>query len=168
LKYPDPCRLNSGQNGFSPMKPRAAVILFEGDQIAMIERYRGTAHYFVFPGGKIDADETPEAAAAREIKEELGLEVRVGKMVAEIWYQNTPQYYFLAERIGGVFGSGTGKEMASLPDSPKGSHLPIWLPVKDLLTERVLPSLMVSYVFTYSPDRWPDKPFIVKVEQPEE
>ena len=52
------------------MRVRAGVVLIEDGQIALIERYRADKHYYVFPGGGADVDETPEQAAIREMEEE--------------------------------------------------------------------------------------------------
>ena len=39
-----------------------------------------------FPGGKIEEDETPQQALAREIKEELETEIKVGELIDTIEY----------------------------------------------------------------------------------
>ena len=39
-----------------------------------------------FPGGKIEAGETPEVALKREIREELATEITVGKLIHTIEY----------------------------------------------------------------------------------
>jgi 8-oxo-dGTP diphosphatase len=143
------------------MKPRAAVVLILDDKIALIERHRAGSHYYVFPGGKIEARESPVEAALREAKEELGLEVSIGQMVAEIWYQGVPQYYFLATRAGGRFGSGTGNEMNNTADSEKGSYYPIWLLIDELKNLPILPKLMADFVTRCWPNSWPEKPFTV-------
>jgi 8-oxo-dGTP diphosphatase len=41
------------------------------------------AHKYEFPGGKIEAGESGESAVARELKEELDLEVKVGGLYAK-------------------------------------------------------------------------------------
>ncbi len=150
------------------MKARAAVILIRNDRIALIERDRLGKHYFVFPGGKIEAGESPAFAAQREAKEELGLDIRIGSMVAEVWYLGSPQYYYLADRIDGQFGHGTGAEMSSLPDSKKGTYLPIWLPVDELLSQQVLPKFMAEFVWKSHHTSWPERPLVVTERPPYE
>ncbi len=150
------------------MKARAAVILIEDDKIALIERYRAGMHYFVFPGGKIENGESPEDAAKRESLEELGLEVKIGTLMAEVWYLGAPQYYYLAQRLGGKFGSGSGKEMHSAPGSEKGSHRPVWAVIDELPEINLLPKLLTGFVQTSHASGWPDKPLVVVDRPPDE
>ena len=68
------------------MRARAAVVLIRTDKIALIERHRNGKHYFVFPGGKVEAGETPARAAALEAEEELGLVVKIERTIPCISY----------------------------------------------------------------------------------
>ncbi len=112
------------------MSYRAAIVLLQDDKIALIERHRAGLHYFTFPGGHVEPGETPEQAAVREAREELGLDVSIQRLVAEIWWHDKPQYYYLVEIVGGEFGTGTGEEMHH-PLPERGSYQPVWVPVKE-------------------------------------
>ncbi len=144
------------------------MILIEDDKIALIERYRAGMHYFVFPGGKIERGESPQVAAKRESLEELGLQVKIGARVAEVWYLGTPQYYYLAARTGGKFGTGNGKEMHSAPSSESGSHRPVWVALDELPEINLLPKLLVDYVRSSHASGWPTSPLVVVDRPPDD
>lgn len=56
-----------------------AALIFAGDKILLTSRpeHQDHAGYWEFPGGKIEAGETPAQCLARELKEELNIDVRV-------------------------------------------------------------------------------------------
>lgn len=60
----------------------AAVFVRSGEVLACRRAPGKSAEgQWEFPGGKIDDDETPEAALAREIREELGISISVGALI---------------------------------------------------------------------------------------
>lgn len=61
-----------------PVRVAAAVLVRGDGQVLLAQRPPGKAYagYWEFPGGKLEAGETPAAALARELREELGITVR--------------------------------------------------------------------------------------------
>ena len=83
-----------------------AAVIRDGDWIFATARgygeYKG---WWEFPGGKIEAGETPEEALVREIHEELDTEIRVGELIDTIEY-DYPTFHlsmdcFWAEVVAG-------------------------------------------------------------------
>ena len=146
------------------MSYRAAIVLQQDDKIALIERYRLGLHYFTFPGGHVEPGETPEQAAVREAKEELGIDISIQRLLAEIWWHNKPQYYYLVVAAGGEFGTGKGEEMQhSLPK--KGTYQPVWVSVQNLLDLPVLPRSFAHMVVEARSAGWPEPVPILHEEE---
>ena len=59
----------------------AAVIRREGRIFATQRGYGEWKDWWEFPGGKMEADETPEEALRREIREELSAEIGVDRLL---------------------------------------------------------------------------------------
>ena len=64
----------------------AAIIIKNGEVFATQRGYGDFKGGWEFPGGKIDAGETPEEALIREIKEELDTEVEVIELLDTVEY----------------------------------------------------------------------------------
>lgn len=64
----------------------AAVIMKEDKVFATQRGYGEFKDGWEFPGGKVEAGESPEEALRREIREELEVEVNVGDLIDTIEY----------------------------------------------------------------------------------
>jgi 8-oxo-dGTP diphosphatase len=139
------------------MRTRAAAILIEDDQIALIERHRAGRHYFTIPGGGVDQGETPEQAVVREMLEETGLTIVIQKLIAEVWFQGDRQLYYLVERLSGEFGTGDGVEMLHpQPLNPNiGTYDPIWMKVVEIPNHPLVPKEIAQLIVRSHPSRWP-------------
>lgn len=62
----------------------AAVLALEDGRVLLARRRPGRAEagLWEFPGGKVEPGETPPESLARELREELGLQVEVGPLLA--------------------------------------------------------------------------------------
>jgi 8-oxo-dGTP diphosphatase len=134
---------------------RAAAIVINNNHIALIKRRRANRLYYVFPGGQIEEGESPEQAAVREIKEELGLIVEVERLVIQVNFHKKKQYYFLSHITGGKFGTGQGPEMKGLYPPENGSYRAVWMPLAIILRENVLPRPVTEIVATAIRQGWP-------------
>ena len=61
-------------------------VITHGDEVLICQRFTDAAlgGLWEFPGGKIEPNETPEAAVIREVREELGVDVIVTHALASL------------------------------------------------------------------------------------
>jgi len=142
------------------MRQRSGIILIERDELALIERHRVGRHYFAFPGGGVDEGETPEQAAVREAVEELGILVEIKQKVAEVFFNGKTQFYFLAKKLSGEFGTGTGEEYGEY-NPEHGTYQPVWMPLTDILNNNVLPRELADLVVRFTKEGWPVEPVLI-------
>jgi 8-oxo-dGTP pyrophosphatase MutT (NUDIX family) len=145
------------------MSYRAGIILVQEGKVALIERHRAGSHYFTFPGGHVDEGETPEQAAVREAEEELGLKVRLTRLVAIYRWKGKWQFYYFARDIGGEFGKGTGIEMTA-PRPDRGTYLPLWLPIPELASHAIKPAALVPLIVRSASEGWAREPVLLPEE----
>ena len=71
-----------------PLIVTAAIICHQG-RVLVTQRLEGARHggLWEFPGGKLEAEETPAAALQRELREELDLPVEVGEIFDVIYHR---------------------------------------------------------------------------------
>ena len=86
----------------------AAVICQDGRVLATRRGYGGYRGYWEFPGGKIEAGETPEEALEREIREELAIRIAVEAPVGSVEY-DYPEFHLSMQCFRCTIVSGEPK-----------------------------------------------------------
>jgi 8-oxo-dGTP diphosphatase len=68
-----------------------AAVIIDGAKVLVTQRPEGShlAGMWEFPGGKVEPDEDPRVALARELREELGVDADVGDVV-EVTFHRYP------------------------------------------------------------------------------
>lgn len=123
-----------------PRKRMASSVLFfdETGRVLLVEpAYKP---YWELPGGAVEADESPYAAACREVGEELGLVRQPGRLLAVDW---TPPRQDHTEGVVLVFDGGplTADERAVIRIPPEELLGWAWCTAEE--TVDLLPPLLV-------------------------
>lgn len=115
-----------------PRNTARALIIHDG-KLLLMERWRDGQHYFSIPGGGIEAGETPEQTAVREVAEETTITIKIIREVAQMHDGDIVHHIFLADYLSGE---------PRLPDHSEESHiahtynrfLPDWVDIAKLAT----------------------------------
>ena len=80
------------------MRVRSMAMVVRDNRILMIETYRSNRRIYELPGGGIEAGETPEEAALRELQEECGLYGTINRQLNTLhWKDGSTEYVFLVD-----------------------------------------------------------------------
>jgi 8-oxo-dGTP diphosphatase len=112
LKQPEPSKVRRRKPAAPAAEPRpsssrppVAMAIIVQDSLALMthRRYKEPAFQWNFVSGQVEAGETPEEAAIREVREEVGLEVsidhRLGDRIQPVSKRH--MYYYICRVIDG-------------------------------------------------------------------
>ncbi len=120
------------------LKPRASLIVInEQQEILLMERYKGNRHYWVFPGGGVEDNETFEAAAIREAMEEVSLSIHCLSHTFTISNEGREEQFFVAIDFSGEVKLGIGPERGK--SSPTNTYSPSWIAINKLCELNLFP-----------------------------
>ena len=101
-------KLNIVYESTNKKRKAARGIILKDDNIILIHRIKENKEYYVYPGGGVEEGETNEQCVSREIKQELGIEIKILKYLYRLEEEKSIEYYFLCEYLSGEIGSGSG------------------------------------------------------------
>ncbi len=111
---------------------RAGAVIIQQRQLLTYAFDQEKRRYWRVPGGGIEAEETPQQAVHRELREELNADINIRQQFGPYFRPNNVEWYFLAEA-----------DAAQLPrhgaTAPENFGTIQWLPVEKLPDYEVRP-----------------------------
>lgn len=114
-----------------------AAVMERNGRVLICQRRAGgaLALQWEFPGGKMRTSETPCAALVRELREELGVETRIGPEI----YRTRHRYAQLPDTLQLLFFSASAKAGSATPRNLAFERI-VWAPREDLARYDFLPA----------------------------
>lgn len=123
---------------------RARVIMIRDEKALFIRRNKGNEIYFVLPGGGVESDETPEQAAIREAKEELGVTVTIDRHLTTFENKGNIEHYYIVTNQGGELRfKGDDHFDKSIIDAAE------WIPLASMQDFNILPEKIKNIIQRY-------------------
>lgn len=117
----------------------AGIIKQNGKIFCTARGYGDYKGFWEFPGGKIEQGETREQALARELKEELDIDVSVGNHVITVEYDyptfHLTMHCFYCEIVHGEIKLLEHEDAKWM--LPSEMHTLKWLPADDAIIEKI-------------------------------
>ena len=117
----------------------AAVIVRDGEVLATRRGYGEWQGWWEFPGGKMEAGESPRDALRREIREELDAEIEVGRLLETVEWDypsfHLTMHCFICSLVSGSLNLNEHEAAAWLTKENIGSVK--WLPADEGLIGRI-------------------------------
>lgn len=132
----------------------AGGIVVQDDSVLLVRHVKpGAYDFWVAPGGGVKGTESLEAAAAREVREETGVEVEVGALLYIEEFFNPEcrfvKFWFAARAVGGQLDCSHPEAVAE--------HITqvAWHPVDHLAGLTVFPTVLATRLARDRQAAWP-------------
>lgn len=129
---------------FKYLGPRksARVLIIRNDKLLVFHRKRYSRktgqwiEYYSIPGGGIDKGESPEKAAVRELREEMGVTIELNNLVAHRLAPNYEHFVYTARIAQGEPALQQDSEEAKVMHSKNQYHVE-WVNIESLTEENL-------------------------------
>lgn len=131
------------------IRHRAVAVVIHEDSLLVIKRLKNDQSYYVFPGGGIEAGESAQKAAERELWEETSIRGEVIKPIHQLEVDDgVTMTAFLCRYLSGEPALGDFSERAK---SVAGidTYEPMWIPLKNL-PSNLFPSALKLIITNHS------------------
>lgn len=121
----------------------ARVVIVEEGKVLLVKHQEGEKVAWVFPGGRVEENESVAAAAIRECKEETGYDIKLNGVCYIQEYDIYYVTYFYSSVIGGKLTLGSDPE---LPKEKQVLKEVKWVDLKDLKNYQVYPQKLAELI----------------------